>query len=251
MVPVFGSATFSVAWVRLSIDDIPRYLYTDDPHNTAGQRVNGGDQSLWLNYPASGVFNSFEEAYYLTFAKYKKWNMNLGWQYFEIPVDVGYGMNFKILRKSIDQNSASGIGIDLGGIIRFPLDQVFQTKYVGDLAFGLNIQDLTNTQVKWDTDSKAVDKIERNYKYGVSYVQPLQFANGQFTFAFDYDSRYGGYSHMGGEFLYNSLLAVRIGVNDKDFTTGAGIYFWKFKIDYAYQSHDLGNSHRVSLLFGL
>ncbi len=249
VVPVFGSATFSFAWMRVSIDDIPRFLF-DDSH-TAGQRVLGGDPSLWLNYPASGSFSSFEEAYYLTFAKYKKWNMNLGWQYFEIPVDIGYGMNFKVLRKAIDNQKASGIGLDIGGVIRFPLDQVFQTEYVGDLSFGLNVQDVTDTQIKWDTDSKAVDKIQRNFKFGMAYVQPLQFANSQFTFTLDYNSRYDGYSQMGGEFLYRSLLAVRIGMNDRDFTTGAGIYFWKFKIDYAYQSHDLGNSHRVSLLFGL
>jgi hypothetical protein len=249
VVPVFGSATFSFAWMRVSIDDIPRFLF-DDSH-TAGQRVLGGDPSLWLSYPASGSFSSFEEAFFLTFAKYKKWNMNLGWQYFEIPVDIGYGLNFKVLRKSIDDRKASGIGIDLGGIIRFPLDQVFQTEYVGDLSFGLNVQDVTDTQIKWDTDSKAIDKIYRNFKFGMAYVQPMQFANSQFTFTLDYNSRYGGYSQMGGEFLYRSLFAVRIGMNDRDFTTGAGIYFWKFKIDYAYQSHDLGNSHRVSILFGL
>jgi hypothetical protein len=247
VIPGFGSATFSFAWMRVSVDDIPKFIF-DDSH-TADQRLN--DKNLWLDYGSSGSFSSFEEAYHLTFAKYKKWDMNLGWQYFNIPVDIGYGLNFKILRKSIDENSASGIGIDLGGIIRFPLDQVFQTNYVGDLSFGINIQDLTNTQIKWDTDSKAVDKIERNYKFGMAYIQPMPFANGQFTFSIDYNSRYGGYSQMGGEFLYHSLLAVRIGMNDRTFTTGAGIYFWKFKVDYAYQSHDLGNSHRVSILFGL
>ncbi len=249
VIPVFGSATFSFAWMRVSIDDIPRFLF-DDSH-TAAQRVLGGDETLWLSYPASGSFSSFEEAYFLTFAKYKRWNMNLGWEYFEIPVDVGYGLNFKVLRKSLDDKSASGIGLDLGGIIRFPLDQVFQTEYVGDLSFGLNVQDLTNTQVKWNTDSKAIDKITHNFKFGMAYVQPMQFMNSQFTFTLDYNSHYGGYSQMGGELLYHSIFAIRVGMNDRDFTTGAGIYFWKFKIDYAYQSHDLGNSHRVSLLFGL
>ena len=34
-------------------------------------------------------------------------------------------------------------------------------------------------------------------------------------------------------------------------TTGAGLYLWKFRLDYAYQGHELGNSHRISFLIGL
>jgi len=79
----------------------------------------------------------------------------------------------------------------------------------------------------------------------------LNFINTQFTVAFDIDSRYGGANHLGGEFLYNSLIAFRFGSNESNFTTGAGLYIWKFTFDYAYQAHDLGNSHRVSVLFNL
>ena len=74
--------------------------------------------------------------------------------------------------------------------------------------------------------------------------------NSQITFAYDIDSKYTGATHLGAEFLFRSMLAVRAGINAGRFTTGAGIYFWKFKFDYAYQGHDLGNTHRISLLFG-
>ena len=95
------------------------------------------------------------------------------------------------------------------------------------------------------------DNIERNFKYGFAYVQPMYFIESQFTFAFDLNSRYTGTGNLGAEFLYNNLLAVRIGTNGGNFTTGAGVYVWRFRVDYAYQSHDLGNTHRVSLLFFL
>jgi hypothetical protein len=51
--------------------------------------------------------------------------------------------------------------------------------------------------------------------------------------------------------VYNELLALRFGLLKGKFTAGAGLAYWKFSVDYAYQSHDLGNSHRVGISFQL
>jgi len=247
--PLFGGAALSVAWIRLSVDEIPRYAFAEAEGETAWGRLNG--IFFPLDHEPEGYFNSYDDAYVITFAKYQRLNWDLGWQYFELPVDFGYGVNFKMLRQSIDDKSGSGIGLDAGVMLKLNLSDVFEDAYYGKLVIGLNAQDVSETKISWDTDSKHKDRVERNFKYGFAYIQPLTFMKSQFTLAYDINSRYNGTAHIGTEFLYNSLFALRLGANEGSFTTGAGIYFWKFRIDYAYQGHDLGNSHRVSLLFGL
>jgi hypothetical protein len=245
--PVFGGVTISAAWIRLSIDDIPRYAgFTPDE---AGRRLRGDAAQLTgepLNY-----FSSTNDAFILSFAKYQRLMLDLGWQYFEFPVDFGYGLNFKMINENIDDKKGSGIGIDLGLMLKIELANVFNDDAYGDLSFGINVQDIAGTKITWDTDSKRKDSIERNFKYGFAYSQPLNFINSRLIFAYDIDSRYKGANHLGTELLYNSAFGIRFGMNDGEFTTGAGFYFWKLKFDYAYQSHDLGNSHRVSILFNL
>lgn len=246
-VPIFGGATISVGAIGLFIDDIGRRNSGSLDSTTYSQRIdNDNIQLKWNN----GFFSSYEIAAFFTFAKYYRWNMDLGWQYFKVPIDIGLGLNFKYLTQKLDDKSGTGLGIDAGFIIRMPLNEVFQEKFYGDLTFGINLQDIAGTNITWDTDSKHKDKIDYNIKYGISYVQPLTFMNSQITFAYDIDSKYTGATHLGAEFLFRSMLAVRAGINAGRFTTGAGIYFWKFKFDYAYQGHDLGNTHRISILFG-
>jgi len=246
--PVFGGASVSFSWTRLSIEDIPKYEFDDD-YSTALDRVFGGGTRL--TQPPIGNFSNNNDAFIITFAKYVQWNLDLGWQYFEVPVDLGFGMNLKMLRQSIDDKVGSGIGLDVGFISRIGLNEIFSDIHYGDLAFGLNVQDLTQTQITWDTDSKHKDRVPYNFKYGISYMQPIIGMQSSFTLAFDLNSRYNGSAHLGGEFLYHSMLALRMGLNSGFFTAGAGLYLWKFRIDYAYQGHDLGNSHRISILVGL
>ena len=244
--PVFGGVTIALSWVRLSIDDIPRYK---DATGTASNRYDGINPAL--TFGPSGNFSSNSDAFILSFAKYQRIMVDLGWQYFEFPIDFGYGVNFKMINESIDNKTGSGIGIDLGILLKIELSNVFNDENYGDLMFGLNVQDIAETKITWDTASKRKDTIDRNVKFGFAYKQPLEFIDAQLTLAFDIDTRYDGANHVGGEFLYDSLIALRLGSNDSNFTTGVGLYIWKLRIDYAYQGHDLGNSHRVSVLFNL
>jgi hypothetical protein len=249
-IPLFGGTALSLSWIRLSIEGIDRHEY--DPaldDYTASERI--GDPSIALTYAPDGTFGSYDDAYYISFAKHIPVNLDLGWQYWEMPIDMALGLNIKLINLSLDENSGSGVGIDLGYILKLGLDKIFVSPYYGDLSIGVSAQDLFNTRITWDTPSKHEDEIARNFKMGFSYSQPIPVIKSELTVAYDVDTRYDGFEHFGLEYLFSNLLAVRIGSNFGYMTTGAGIYIWKFKFDYAYQSHDLGNSHRVSLLFGL
>jgi len=249
-IPLFGGTTISFSWMRLSVDDIERHLYDPELDDyDARQRIS--DATIALIYPPDGTFGSYDDAYYISIAKHLPINLDLGWQYWEMPIDMAFGANVKMINLALDENSGSGVGIDLGYIFKLGLDKIFVSPYYGDLSLGLSIQDLFNTRITWDTDKNWEDEIGRNFKMGFSYSQPIPVIKSALTVAYDVDTRYDGLEHFGLEYLFSEMLAIRIGSNFGYMTTGAGIYLWKFKFDYAYQSHDLGNSHRVSLLFGL
>ena len=82
-------------------------------------------------------------------------------------------------------------------------------------------------------------------------TSPLNFLSSDLVLAYDIYTKYEGSGHLGLEYIYRSMFALRFGSNAGSFTAGAGISYWRLRLDYAYQGHDdLGNSHRVGLGFG-
>jgi hypothetical protein len=246
--PILGGVVVSGSWIRLAVDDIPIYYDRDLDNTTLDQRLNS--PGLFLDNPASGSFSFTNDAYFITVSRFTRWEADLGWQYFELPIDIGYGVNFKIIDISLYDKSASAVGIDGGVKVRVGLDDLMNDEAYGKLSIGLCVQDIFNTRISWNTDTKQQDLIARNWRYGFAYLQPLHFINGQLALVYDINSRYDGSAHFGFEFVFKSLLALRIGSNSGNFTTGAGLSYWNIHLDYAYQSHDLGNSHRVGLSVG-
>ncbi len=246
VLPLMKNSFFAVSWMRLSVDEIPRFEFDEDSPITAYQRLHG--QAQQLTYGPVDYFSNQNDVFVFSFARLFPTTLDLGWQYFEVPIKFGLGGNIKYINQQIDQNKASGIGVDLGGILSFSLKDVFTGDYYGDLNFGLNIQDIAETRLVWDTESRHADRLHRNFKYGVQYTQPLPFVNSDLTIAYDVDSKYNGNTHLGAELLVKSMFALRAGSNSGHITAGAGLILWKIHVNYAYQAHDLGNSHRVSLI---
>jgi hypothetical protein len=246
--PIFGNTVISASWIRLAVEDIPRYddnnLYNfERPQRYANPETDG------LTSPAQGSFNFTNNAYFITVAKLTRWNVNLGWQYFEIPLDFGYGVNFKMINMNLYDRSGSGLGLDAGVRLNMGLNDLFADDNFGYFSLGMGVFDIFNTSITWDTDSKQKDRIDRLFRFGFAFMQPMNFMNSQLFLLYDLDSRYDGSWHLGGEILYESIFALRMGTNDGQFTAGAGIGYWKLKLDYAYQHHDLGNTHRVGVSF--
>ncbi len=245
--PIFGGAMISASWIRLAVEDIPRYNDADLVVNSDARIAD--PEGAGLTDPASGHFSYSDNAYIITVAKLNRINADLGWQYFEFPIDVGYGINFKMIDTYLDDKHASGMGVDAGIKVALGLYDIFDDDRMGKLLFGLSVQDLFNTKIKWDTDSKQQDEIERNWKYGFALSQPLEFMNSEMLIAYDLNTKYNGSSHIGLEVKYKSVFALRLGSNSSNFTAGVGIAYWQIKLDYAYQNHELGNSHRIETSF--
>jgi hypothetical protein len=244
--PIFGGAILSAAWIRLSVDDIPRF---DDADLIKSWGERQDNPRYRLTDPAIDYFSFSNNAYYITFSKVSRVDADLGWHYFELPIDFGYGVNFKMIDVGLDENKASGVGIDAGIKFAMGLDDLMNDEHYGKLSFGISVIDLLDTKLNWDTDSKHQDIIQRKWRYGFAYTQPVQFLDSQFMIVYDINSKYSTTTHLGVEALYKGLLAIRMGSNAGKFTAGAGLSYWKITLDYAYQGHDLGNSHRVGTSF--
>ena len=245
--PIFGNTVISASWIRLAGEDIPR-SEDNNLNFTRDERYNN-PEGIGLTANALGSFNFTNNAYYITFAKLARWNVEMGWQYFDLPIDFGYGLNFKMINMNLYDKSGSGIGLDAGVRLNMGLNDLFADDNFGYFSLGLGVYDLFNTSITWDTDSKQKDKIERMWRFGFAFMQPMAFMNSQLFILYDLDTKYDGGWHLGTEILYQSLFALRFGSNKGQFTAGAGIAYWKIKLDYAYQLHDLGNLHRVSVAF--
>ncbi len=228
--------SLSLNWVRLSVDDIPygADLTNLDPAQRECQARNGSN---------GGSFTSADDAVYLNISKMYDFNIDIGWSVLNVPVQFPFGLNFKIIHRSLDGREASGIGLDAGLMFRIPLGVFGERKETGSLSFGLNARDVTDTRIAWDT--QRTETIPRSVLWGLSYDAPIRFIDGDILIAFNRDERYGD-SLIGMEYVYRKLLSVRVGSDASNLTAGAGIKLKMMRVDYAFIAQGLGNVNRVS-----
>jgi hypothetical protein len=235
----------SIDWVRLSVDDIPSTMDLTLPEYDSPalreQLVKNGSADI-------GSFNSADDGIYLNISRMFKFDFDFGWSLFKIPVQLPIGVNFKIIRRSLDGRVASGVGLDGGFMLRFPFGGEAGQRNSGALSFGMNVRDVTNTRIAWDTQTN--ETIPRSLVSGISFEVPVNAISGNVVITVNRDSRYGDFL-IGGEYVYKNLLSLRLGLDASDITAGAGIDLNFMHVDYAFLAQDLGNVNRVSASFYL
>ena len=231
----------SLDWVRLSVGGIPR-----EPDLT---NLNPTQREYQVrNFSNNGFFSSADDAFYLNISRMYRFNIDVGWSVLSLPVEFPLGISFKLIHRSLDGRTASGIGLDAGLMVRFPVGVYGAKKESGLFSFGLNLRDVTNTRIAWDT--RRSETIPASVVWGGSYNAPVRLIDGDIMIALARDARYGDYM-MGVQYVYRKLLSVRAGSNSSIFTAGAGIELNAMHVDYAFMSQDLGNVNRVSASFYL
>ncbi len=237
--PFRKSESLALSVIRLGVDDIPisaiprpdlatDATYTDDSGN------------IKVNRPYVDKYVSDAEyAFYLSYAKRRS-------------TRFAYGVNAKFLRKGVGDNSAWGLGFDIG-VLWNPWRQ---------LTIGANFQDLTTTLLAWDTGRKEL--ISPTLKTGVAYPLTLNFMKSRLLLAADIDARFEGREgdaaqfaagpmsfdvRLGGELMFRNVIALRVGRDDiGNITAGAGLVLPRLDVDYAFMQHsELKNTHRISL----
>jgi hypothetical protein len=239
-IPFGPSTSVGLSIIRLGVDDVPNTKGAWLDLNNNGY-FDAGDR---LDYSKIKFFNAADWAVYLTYSKRQNEKLS-------------YGVNLKVISRSIDDGSAWGIGFDVGAIYSF--NDKFR--------LGANLQDISTTYLAWNTGRKEL--ITPTAKVGGSYDIGI-FKTGRITPAVDFDVRFenrkfaslahlGPVSfdmHAGLEYGFKDLFAVRVGYNDvKQLTLGAGVKLPKLNIDYSFAKFDnndqLGNTHRISVMFTL
>ncbi len=248
---------FSVAWIRYSVGNIPETSALEDSKNDRGNPAY--DFSKYFH----GQFNYSDNAVFFSFAKMNNLKLNLGWLYSDFAVQIPVGINFKIIEggssgisgangRVAKDISQSGIGVDIGTMIMFGVNDLFETPSLGDFTMAFHIQDATSTNARYNAISSSTrvqDIAKANLKFGMSYIQPLDQLQSNILLSYESNTRYGGDHHFGFEYSYKRMVALRMGVDRKNLTYGAGLSMWQFHLDYALTGHALGTTHRIGVSY--
>jgi len=134
--------------------------------------------------------------------------------------DISVGGSLKLLHERVMKYSGNGQGIDLG-ILYEPLDE---------LNIGLALQNVIQPKVTLRDDLTAdINKLvdEKAYFCGGIEVAPWEKPDSSLK-----------------------RVDVRLGFNHlQSFTCGIGLKIKIFSMDYAFNSHEMGNLHRFALTF--
>ena len=246
--PLGGTGTFGLSWIRLGIDDIPI---------TALQK--SGNMSASNRPYITQYMQDSENAFILSYGKRFRLHIPIG-EYRSKGTDIQIGGNVKFLYNSVSgmKRNAIGFGGDIGLIWRTSFVSENGQAGTGDLSLGVVVQDFSKTRIFWNTTSSPshTDIIPQNLKIGAAYSRQLPGIGSEIILAIDADTRYGMEMHYGMEYVLANILSLRLGAQEQNFTAGAGLNVGfvrgesalSFLVDYAFLSHELGNTHRVSLM---
>ncbi len=237
--PLRGGATIAANWIRLSSGEIP--VYPELQGDNLGQRLR--DPELRPDGQPAGFFSNQENAYYFSFSKMNRFNIDWGYQTLDFPVEIPIGVNLKLLQQSAYGRSASGVGVDIGVMLRIGLEEMLNAANIGKLSFGFQLRDISRTTLTWDNQKR--DEIEPSFRWGFAYEKPIPAIGGNAIFTWQNRNPFDKKVHYGAELRRHSLF-LRIGSSDGNLTAGTGFSIWKLVVDYAFTGYELGNVHRLS-----
>ena len=165
--PLKTNMAFGIGFFRLGVDAIP-FTALRDPERDIGEIfIDEQGRTVINDVYAVQYYNDTEMAFVLSFAKKRSDNFS-------------FGGNIKIIRKSVAQYSAWGLGFDFGILL----------KPYREMKVGVVLFDGTSTLVAWNTKEKEI--IIPHIKAGLAYP----FHTSRFRFIPVFDIRIGG-EHQG------------------------------------------------------
>ncbi len=235
--------TLALNWVRLSVGDLAQtpdltnISVTDERAQLVEEIYDG----------APNYFSDNEDAVVLSIARDNKFNLDWGWLYYKEQIEVPIGINFKIIHQAIGTfGTANAIGVDGGAMLRFSLGEFLLDTALGNVSLGVSVTDIAGTQLAWSTQRTEIIPMQING--GFAYSQPIPAIQSVATFSSDYLMDERAQPRFGFEMTYDKRLSLRFGLDQGEFTTGAG-YNWEHKIDVNYSlsiNNALGPENRLS-----
>lgn len=156
----------------------------------------------------------------------------LGASYGKQIVDVlALGASIKYVTHNLDDHKNGNFTFDIGAMYKSPM--------VEHLQVGLNLRNLIGMR----TGAPTEDKLPLTLRFGFNY----KLLRDKLVLVVDLEKSKAPLSyHFGAEYWAFQYLAVRLGMDPEEFTLGFGIRYRDYGLDYAFATHDLGGSHRLS-----
>jgi tetratricopeptide (TPR) repeat protein len=157
------------------------------------------------------------------------------------------GGALKVRHHSLAGQSGSGMGIDVGVVVK-PLFVVApNNRHRRRLSLGLAVRNAVEPKIQLDNESVPDPT---GVRLGAAMYFPF-FNDRNLLASVDLEktrnmnARY----HLGLELVAHPLLAIRFGVNDGMLASGAGVNWHGVTVDYTYEDAPLGGVHSVGASF--
>ncbi len=187
-----------------------------------------------------GTVSDNEFAFFLSMGRKFRDNMN-------------WGAGVKLLYKTFEEESASGIGFDVSGLYKAPYN----------IDLGLKIQDITTSALFWTTGTNEF--ISPSILFNAEYNGRLEYFLADYKIIGGTKIRTENYSEYSfaslgfADFILSAGLElkfknvfIRGGYNTDDtWSAGSGLELFNFVLDYAFRPdfEDLGNTHKASISY--
>ena len=195
--PLKPSAGISVAWMHAGVTDIQGRTFTGIPDE---------------------VYDTGQDVIYLSFSN-------------AFHRRISVGLNFKILSHKILDLTGSGLGFDVGILLK-PFDRISLGILFKDIgaSYTWNTQDLFG-----DRGGNYTETFPQILKIGLAYHHNSIFA---FVGDVELSDKQDYRVHFGGEYLVSNILFLRMGMDNINPTFGAGLAYGFIKniqtqIDYS------------------
>jgi hypothetical protein len=184
-----------------------------------------------------GVAGLNETAVLVSFARQLRPGANGG---------LAAGINVKAVNQSINAASDTGFGADLGLFWR-PGDSGWEA--LKPLSAGLSLQNVAAPSLRLERNADT-------YPFSATLGLGYRFFGERLLVVFDANGTCGRSTklHFGGEYAVNRMFRIRAGLDETELTSGLGIAWHGYSLDYAFAYHDawseyenLGISHRFGL----
>ncbi|MBN1543385.1 hypothetical protein JW992_14695 [candidate division KSB1 bacterium] len=235
-----------LSWIRLGVDEIPRYS------ELQGTRLDRLSRNHFRSTgEPEGYFGDTEDAVLVSLSQTFYLDLYVGDELsgFVLPLEISWGVSGKYIRQKLDTNSGTGQGLDAGVLFRLISNQWDRTEPLSWIGFGAIVRDVAHTSVQWNTASNHSDAVGIGLQIGAAISHTFRALKSRLTLAADRAVQPYALWRAGCEWKAFETLALRGGLVDADLTAGAGLSLFGFTADYAFVSHELDNSHRVSIAY--
>jgi tetratricopeptide (TPR) repeat protein len=143
---------------------------------------------------------------------------------------LSIGATLKKMSHTLDDHTSGSYILDVGSLYS-PFE---------NLNLGANLQNLLALTSGTSDELPLVARVGMNYKL---LREKLSIgADMRATIGWEGGMPY----YLGAEYWAMSYLALRMGMDPEEFNLGFGLRYNDYGLDYAYATHELGGSHRVS-----